>query len=179
MCVTQVPGAPWQTSTSPISLLSSQWGMGSCYFLSSLCSLAPCPLSHLCPLLTGSLSQPCLLRAQPGSGLRCEVGECTGPAAPFLASSRLLIPCEAHISSWCDPCTCSQICLCSSWDPVPCHYPAHLYTLKAEKKISFSLPSHSFSSWPHPTRWEVEVLAFSSSFVINPLYDGWASPLPF
>lgn len=88
--------------------------------------LLPSPLPSQPPVLTAHwhLPQPCLLRAQPGSGLGCEVGECTGPAAPFLASSRLLIPCEAHISFWCDPCTCSEICLCSSWDPVPLSLPS-------------------------------------------------------
>lgn len=51
------------------------------------------------------LPQPCLLRAPPGSGLGCEVGESARPAVPFLASSWLLTPCGALISSWRDPCT--------------------------------------------------------------------------
>lgn len=109
--------------------------------------LLPSPLPSQPPVLTAHwhLPQPCLLRAQPGSGLGCEVGECTGPAAPFLASSRLLIPCEAHISFWCDPCTCSEICLCSSWDPVPLSLPSSLlhFRGRGQRYLFLFLPTCS------------------------------------
>lgn len=104
--------------------------------------------------------------------------ENAGPAGPFLAPSCLLPPCGTQISSWCDPCPCSQICL-----PLPVR-PSAFATprltsafLRQRTKMSFSLSPPSPSqinlvfSCPHLTSWESGDLAFSSSFVINSLYD--------
>lgn len=129
----------------------------------ALCSLAPAP----------ALPAEGPAWVWPG----CEEGESARPAGPFLAPPWLLTPCGAQVSSWCDPCTCSQICI-----PLPLWPRAFATnqltsTLEAENKdvfLSFHSPSpvkFVFSSRPHPIPWESEGLAFSSSFVINSLYD--------
>lgn len=89
------------------------------------------------------LPRPCLLRAPPGSGLGCEVGESARPAVPFLASSWLLTPFGALISSGVTPAPAPKPVSpplaghCLWYDPV------YLYTLKAEDKDVFFSPSHT------------------------------------
>lgn len=142
VCHSQASRGPWQTSTSPVLLSVQKVGCGlgwGCHFLPSLCS-KPLPLSHLC-----SLAPAPALPAEnpPGSGLGCEVGESARPAAPFLAPSWLLTPFGALISSWCDPCTCSQTCLPPLAGPCLWYDPVYLCTLKAEDKDVFLSPSHT------------------------------------
>lgn len=75
------------------------------------------------------------------------------PTADTMQSSDFLPVLPLHLLQNLSPSPLVAQCLC--------HYPNHLYTLQAEDKDAFSFNyspfqiKSLFSSWPHPTPWEL------------------------